>query len=930
VFFLIHFFALLPYSAIAQNEAPVLTATGNQIFCPGTPLNIVTDFNITDPDDTETMAIYIQISSGYVNGQDGLSLTGTHPTITTTWNAVAAKLTLNGVGGNVPYTDLIDAVEDVVYTNSSATPTAGIRTFSMTVGQANYLPSTQHYYQYVSNLGISWTSAKAAAEASTYYGLQGYLATLLAADEAQLCGEQATGTGWIGGSDSATEGVWKWVTGPEAGITFWNGAANGSSPNYEFWNTGEPNDSGGNEDYAHITAPGVGVPGSWNDLPNSGSTAPYNPVGYIVEYGGMPGDPMLQISASAKITVASISTAIPASRCGAGTVILQATTTGMMVYWYTAATGGLPVATGSSFTTPSLNATTTYYASPFDEDCSTGIRTPITATINAIPTVTVAAPASVCGQGTATLTATPSAGTVNWYSAATGGTPLGTGTTFTTPNITTTTTFYAEAVNNTCPSDPRTPVTVTVAPVPSVTSTTPGSVCGQGTATLEATSSAGTIDWYPNANGGTPLGSGTTFTTPSITLTTVYYAEAVNNGCSSPTRTAVTATVEPLPTVSVTTPAYVCVEGTTTLEATPSAGTVNWYTAATGGTPIGTGTSFTSPYITTATTFYAEAVHGGCSSASRVAVNAVITQLPDITVTTPVTVCDESSVTLEATPSAGTVNWYLVPTGGIAVGTGESFATPAITADTTYYAEAVNNGCASASREPVAITVLAKPDVEDEAVVFCENAQVTLEAGITDVTYDWSTGETTDAIVVAQAGTYTVTVTNTAGCSSVKTFTVSTLQAPDIVDVQVNNDVATIVMGDPVLSNYEYSLNGVTYQASNVFTGVISGYKTAYARSVNDCGTDSFNFIVYIIPKFFTPNSDSVNDRFTISGMVEFPEATITIFDRYGKLITHLTRLNRSWDGTLNGRPLPATDYWYVIKIDDATPEIKGHFSLLR
>jgi hypothetical protein len=60
--------------------------------------------------------------------------------------------------------------------NYSATP-FGVRTFSITIGQANYLPSTDHYYQYIPNVGITWSSAKALAEASTYYGLQGYLAT---------------------------------------------------------------------------------------------------------------------------------------------------------------------------------------------------------------------------------------------------------------------------------------------------------------------------------------------------------------------------------------------------------------------------------------------------------------------------------------------------------------------------------------------------------------------------------------------------------------------------------------------------------------------------------------------------------------------------------------------------------------------------------
>ena len=51
---------------IFSNIAPVLTATGNQIYCPATYMKIVTDFNIVDPDDTGIDAVYIQISSGYI------------------------------------------------------------------------------------------------------------------------------------------------------------------------------------------------------------------------------------------------------------------------------------------------------------------------------------------------------------------------------------------------------------------------------------------------------------------------------------------------------------------------------------------------------------------------------------------------------------------------------------------------------------------------------------------------------------------------------------------------------------------------------------------------------------------------------------------------------------------------------------------------
>jgi gliding motility-associated-like protein len=84
------------------------------------------------------------------------------------------------------------------------------------------------------------------------------------------------------------------------------------------------------------------------------------------------------------------------------------------------------------------------------------------------------------------------------------------------------------------------------------------------------------------------------------------------------------------------------------------------------------------------------------------------------------------------------------------------------------------------------------------------------------------------------------------------------------------------------------------------------------------------------MPKFFTPNNDTFNDFWEVKGLENYPEATVTLFDRYGKLIAILDPSNPTWDGTFNGADLPASDYWYVLKLDSESPEIRGHFSLKR
>lgn len=443
-----------------NNVTPVVTASGNQIFCPGSPIHIVADFSITDADDTTIPDFFIQISSNYQINVDFLEVQGSHPNITQEWDRTNGKLTLKPASGSeMLLTDVENAVKDIVYTSSNLS-IGKEKTFSFTIDDKNYLPLTDHFYEFVADERITWANAKVAAEQRTYFGRQGYLATLTSQEEADFAGKQASGAGWIGGSDEENEGVWKWVTGPEAGTVFWNGAVSGTTPNFAFWNRNEPNNFRGNEDYAHITDPNVEnvIVGSWNDLPNEGGTGLYIPRGYIVEYGSS-GDPPLNISASTRIYIPEILSVTNAEVCESGTATISAVASEGEILWHDNPNVGTQpeLAVGNTFTVNNITETKIYYATIRANGCITFPRVPVTITVNERPTITNVTNDLIC-SGTAVLSANASSGDVYWYEDETSTNSIFIGSSYQTPNLTATRSYFVEANVSGCNSSTRTEV----------------------------------------------------------------------------------------------------------------------------------------------------------------------------------------------------------------------------------------------------------------------------------------------------------------------------------------------------------------------------------------------------------------------------------------------------------------------------------------
>lgn len=490
------------------------------------------------------------------------------------------------------------------------------------------------------------------------------------------------------------------------------------------------------------------------------------------------------------------------SRCGAGTVTINATPgAGETIDWYAAPTGGTPLLSGNtSFTTPSISSTTIYYAEArnISAGCVSATRTAVTATVNPLPSAPAAGNHSRCGTGTVTLTATPSAGeTVDWYDASSGGTLLLAGnTSFTTPSISVTTSYYAEARNTTtgCVSATRTTVTATVTPSPDPPAAGNNHRCGTGTVAIYATPGTGeTVDWYAAATGGTPLLAGNTnYTTPSISVTTIYYAEARNTttGCVSATRTAVTATINPIPVPSLPTgPAAACA-GSTGNVYTTDAGMTNYlWTVSAGGTITSGGTPTDNSVTVTWNTLGPQSVSvnytnaSGCTGASPAVLNVTVNAAPAPTIAGPATACQGGSFpSYTYTTESGMSNYVWAVTGGtISSGGGPNDNTATIIWNTlgaqSVSVNYTSGGCAAGSPAVRNVTVIPRPVPDfNGSTTVCQGVPYVYSTDPGMSSYTWSISY--GGNIISGNGTHSVTViwntalpqtlgvnyTNAAGC----------------------------------------------------------------------------------------------------------------------------------------------------------------------
>jgi gliding motility-associated-like protein len=361
-----------------------------------------------------------------------------------------------------------------------------------------------------------------------------------------------------------------------------------------------------------------------------------------------------------------------------------------------------------------------------DANCIGSSSGNATVVVNSIPSISVNSP-TICEGATANITATP-ATTGGTYSWSPGGSASQTLSVAPATTSSYTVTYTLSGCSNTAVST----VTVNTVPVITVNSST---ICEGSSAVL-------------TANGGTSYvwngGSSANPFTVSPASTTSYTVTGTTNGCSATAVSSVT--VNSVPVVSVNSPT-IC-EGATAILTATGASSWSWSTGS-AINPISVSPVSTTSYTVTGT-------DNGCS-ASAVA-TVTVNPVPSVNVNSP-SICEGSSATLTATPSAGGGDYMWNP-GGVAIQT--ISVSPSST--TSYTVSYTLNGCSSTSVSTV--TVQSVPVVTVNSPTVCEGQSAVLNAaGATS--YTWSNGAVTPSTTVTPLSTNSYTVTGTTnGCSS--------------------------------------------------------------------------------------------------------------------------------------------------------------------
>lgn len=213
------------------------------------------------------------------------------------------------------------------------------------------------------------------------------------------------------------------------------------------------------------------------------------------------------------------------------------------------------------------------------------------------------------------------------------------------------------------------------------------------------------------------------------------------------------------------------------------------------------------------------------------------------------------------------------------------------------------------------ITLKVIPPVKSTVLkdkIICIDDRTTLDAGPGFDGYEWSTGATTQSIQGVPVGSYSV-ILKTGNCYTTQFVSVKASSNPVIASLDIANNTITVnVTGGN--APYQYSLDGIKWQDSNVFTGLPRGENKIFVKDYYNCEPVEVQITVPNLLNVITPNGDNVNDFIDYSALAYKKNLVFVVYDRYGNKKFEADKMrNFKWDGTSSGKKIPTGTYWFTI-----------------
>ncbi|MBS1549563.1 MAG: T9SS type B sorting domain-containing protein [Bacteroidetes bacterium] len=309
----------------------------------------------------------------------------------------------------------------------------------------------------------------------------------------------------------------------------------------------------------------------------------------------------------------------------------------------------------------------------------------------------------------------------------------------------------------------------------------------------------------------------------------------------------------------------------------------------------------------------------GCSATTTVEL-----KFYELPIVTPVTISscfldnDNTKASFNLTtanisPSAPIVKKFY-PTMQDAINNTNSINNPAayVSGDGEVYARVINDNQCYRIVKITLFVIKPKPSPILVDQYICIEDTTTLDAGPGYTAYLWSNGATTQSITNIPVGDYFVVLSHE-GCNTKQFVRVLEAPKPIISQIDITNNTVTLTVTNGK-APYQYSLDGISWQASNVFTGLPRGENKFYVKDAYDCEPVMVQVTVPNFINAITPNNDGVNDYIDYSELAYKDNFSFVIYDRYGKKIATLDKdSNYRWDGKFQGKRLNTGTYWYHV-----------------